>query len=253
MKEEKNIDDKTTFIKDIVYYLNMMDESLDITKLSKLFSSINYCKIDAEFTEDEVETFNAYIKNNDYSNIIEFFARKINMSIDVLDDMIISIYNNILDFITSEVYTNYGCVVSRTEFLNQLTYYERIAVMFDNFDKQVMAGGLYQWHKNGYSEDYETMYEFIKNSNFVEKTKFLNILDNFSNVMKAIDKLNQDDVWYNEDYKTRINALNIYDNDYYSIEDDLIGSLNNYLMSNIPDKYVKKIIDLNNDKKIQEV
>lgn len=227
-----------------------MDESLDITKLSKLFSSIDYCKIDAEFTEDEVDTFNAYVKNNDYSNVIELFALKINMSNDVLDEMIISTYNNILDFITSEVYINYGCVVSRTEFLNQLTDYERIVVMFDNFDKQVMDGGLYQWHKNGYSEDCDALYEFIEKSNFISKKDFLNILDNFSNVMKAIDKLDRDDVWYDEDYKTRIKALNNYDNDYDSIEDDLIQYLNDYLMSNIPDEYVKRIIDLNNNKKI---
>lgn len=65
-----------------------MDEYLDVTKLTKLYSKIHNLKVDVEFSDDEVQEFNTHIHNKDVSSIVKLFESKENISWEVLKDII---------------------------------------------------------------------------------------------------------------------------------------------------------------------
>ena len=134
--------------------------------------------------------------------------------------------------------------MSQEDFYRQLTDYERLAVMFGNFNYQVGNGGLYQWHDNGYSEDLGSLYDFLDNCDYEKKDKFMQVLDDFSYVKTAIEELDRDNDWYNDDCQTRLDTLKYYDKDYYSIQDDWKNYFENYLITNIPDEYIQMIYQL---------
>ncbi len=228
-----------------------MEESLDVVKLTKLFSYGYDSKIDVEFTDDEVNDFNTYIKNNDISSIAHFFEVKSSMCYEVFKDVVHSKVDSFWQYIMDSAYDKWNHDnMNREDFLEQLTDYEKIAVIFGNFNYQVENGGLSQWYFNNYSDDLNSLREFLKNSDFKKRNEFLSILDNFSNIKDDIEKLDRLDDWYREDYKTRISALCNYDLLYSRIEKEWKEYFENYLISNMPDEYKQRIIDYEKDIKI---
>lgn len=223
---------------------------MNILKLSKFFSNVIECKIDVEFTSDEVDSFNAWIKDNNYLSVIDFFASKRNMSIDVLCDIIYSKVDSLWQFIMDESYKKWEDELDRDEFLNKLTDYEKIAMMFGNFNYQVENNGLIHWDDNDYSKDLGFLYDFLDNCDYAQKDKFMQVLDDFSYVKTAIEELDCNNDWYNEDCETRLQTLNYYDEDYYKIKDSWKEYFEMHLIKNIPDEYLKKVINLNEDIKI---
>ncbi len=228
-----------------------MEESLDVVKLTKLFSYGYDSKIDVEFTDDDVNDFNTYIKNNDISSIAHFFEVKSSMCYEVFKDVVHSKVGSFWQYMVDCVcdkfdYNN----TNREDFLKQLTDYEKYAVIFGTFSSQVENGGLSQWYLNNYSDDFDSLIEFLKNSDFEKRDEFLSILDNFLNIKNAIEKLDRFNDWYQDDYKTRIRALCDYDLIYEHIEKEWKEYFENYLIRNMPDDYKQAIIDYGKDIKI---
>lgn len=224
-----------------------MEESLDIVKLTKLFNSMYKCKVDVGFSNDEVNIFNEYIRNNNIDSIVHLFESKENMGIDVLKEIIYSKTDSFWQFIMDESYKKWDDGLSRDEFLSKLTDYEKLAIMFGNFNYQVENGGLLQWDDNGYSEDLGSLYDHLDNCHYNQKAKFMQILDDFSYVKDAIEELDHNDDWYHEDCQTRLKTLEYYDRDYYDIQDSWKNYFENYLLDNIPDEYIDTILNYKND------
>lgn len=220
-----------------------MEESLDIVKLTKLFNHMYNSKVDVEFSEDEVNNFNEYIRNNNIDSIVQLFESKENMSIDVLKDIIYSKTDSLWQFIMDKSYEKWDDGIGRASFLEKLTNYEKIAIMFGNFNYQVENGGLFQWDDNSYSEDLGSLYEFLDNCDYGRKAKFMQVLDDFSYVKDAIDDLDRCNDWYEEDCQTRLKTLSYYDKDYYAIQDDWKNYFENYLFDNIPNEYIDAILN----------
>lgn len=149
-----------------------MDESLDITKVTKLFSHIYNAKINVEFGDDEIDAFNSYIKDGDVSSIIHLFESKEVMCDEVLKDMIYSKVDSLWQFVIDESYKKYEHLyLNRDELLNQLSDYERIAMLFKDFDYQVENGGLCQWYHN-YVDDLDSLYDFLDDCDYEKKQIF---------------------------------------------------------------------------------
>ena len=139
---------------------------------------------------------------------------------------------------------------SRKDFLNQLTDYEKCAVVFGTFDSYVGSGGLSKWYSENYSDELDYLVEFLKNSDFKKRDEFLSILDNFLNIKTSIENLDSSNDWYQADYKTRIRSLYDYDSLYDHIEKEWKEYFENYLIRNMSDEYKQKIIDYGKDIKI---
>lgn len=227
-----------------------MEENLDVAKLTKLFTYIHKPKVDVEFSDDEVNDFNGYVRNNDIDSIVHLFQSKEIMGIDVFNDIIYSKVDSFWQFVMDESFKKWEDGLDRGEFLNRLTDYEKIAIMFGNFNYQVENNGLIHWDDNDYSKDLGFLYDFLDNCDYAQKDKFMQVLDDFSYVKIAIEELDQHNDWYKEDCQTRLKSLNYYDKDYYAIQEDWKNYFENYLVDNIPDEYLKKVITLNEDIKI---
>lgn len=66
-------------------------------------------------------------------------------------------------------YDNWKKNTSREEFLFDLTPYEKLAVIFGNFNYQVQNGVFYQWVFNNYDSDIDDLEEFIETCEFDKK------------------------------------------------------------------------------------
>lgn len=228
-----------------------MDESIDITKLTKLFSHIMKSKIDVQFTDEEVKEFNEDVHNKNTSSIIQLFESKEAICYEVSKNTIHDKIDSLWQFIMDQSYDKWKHDgMRREEFLEQLTEYEKLAVMFGNFNYQVENGGLSQWDDNGYSEDLDFLYDFLDNCDYSRKDKFLLILDEFSCVKTAIEELDHNNDWYEEDCQTRLKSLTYYDKDYYEIKDSWNDYFENYLIDNIPNEYMDKVLSINEEIKI---
>lgn len=225
-----------------------MDEKLNIEKITKLFSKLYNPKIDVEFTDDEIDKINSAIHNNDASSVVHVFESKAYMQQDVLKEMINSKVEDLWQFIMTLSYEKWEQGMSRSQYLEQLTEYEKIAIQFGNFNFQVENGGLLQWHDNNYSEDYQELYDFLTKSDFKYKDKFISILENFDYIRNAIEKLDINSDWYDQDCETRWNQLDFYDKQYYSISESWKDYFENYLMEKIPDEYISIISQLDINK-----
>lgn len=141
-------------------------------------------------------------------------------------------------------YDTWNSNISRDQFLNNLTYYEKVAVIFGNLNYQVENGGFSQWYENDYYDDYEFLYTFINKSNYKNKYEFLNLLDNVNYVITAIKNLDSSNDWYDEDKQTRLKTLDMYDKEYYNLENSWKEFFQNYLIENIPEKYMNLISNI---------
>lgn len=172
------------------------------------------------------------------------FREKENICNEVFKDIIHSKTDSFWQFIMDNSYKLWDSEMSRADFLNTLSDYEKLAVQFGNFNYQVENGGLIQWLENRYSDDFEDLYEFLRESDYIDKQEFLNILDYFLYVKAEIDNLDTYDDWYDKDYYSRIKTLEDFDSKYYEIQDSWKEYFEDYLIQNIPNEYVDKIYEL---------
>ena len=201
---------------------------------------------DLEFTNEDIMLVNEFIADNDSLSMIDYLKDKKKIINDVVKNNVLKDIDSLWSFIMDQSYDIWkNNSMSRDEFLSKLSDYEKLAVKFGNFNYQVENGGLMQWDCNGYSEDLEDLQEFLTKSDYSKKDRFLGILDAFSNVKNAIDKLDKYDDWYDEDMNTRWNSLETFDKDYYSFKDNWIEYFEDYLFKNMPDEYLEKIKEYN--------
>lgn len=199
-----------------------------------------------EFTNEDIMLVNEFIADNDSLSMIDYLKDKKKIINDVVKKDVLKDIDSLWSFIMDQSYDIWkNNSMSRDEFLSELSDYEKLAVKFGNFNYQVENGGLMQWDCNGYSEDLEDLQEFLTKSDYSRKDRFLGILDAFSNVKDAINKLDKYDDWYDEDMNTRWNSLETFDKDYYSFKDNWIEYFEDYLFKNIPDEYLEKIKEYN--------
>ena len=177
---------------------------------------------------------------------MDFINDKKPIVMEVDKDVFLGKIDNLWEFIMHSAYEIWqGNNMNRDEFLSKLSNYEELAVKFGNFNYQVENGGLMQWDMNGYSDDLEYLQEFLNKCDYHKKDRFLGILDTFSNVKSAIEKLNKYDDWYDEDVNTRWESLEIFDSDYYSFKKDWTEYFEEYLFENMPNEYIEKIKEYN--------
>ena len=149
--------------------------------------------------------------------------------------------NNLWKFIVDKSYDKYKEQFSKNEFLSKLSSYGKLAVQFSSFDYYMRNQELSQWYEYGLYEDLDDLRNFLNYSYFDKKEEFLLILDNFEMVKDSIDALDIGDPFYEDDYQTRINALQYSCKDYMSIEKEWDIYFQNYLYENIPDYYLNLI------------
>ena len=201
---------------------------------------------DLEFTNEDIMLVNEFIADNDSLSMIDYLKDKKKIINDVVKNNVLKDIDSLWSFIMDQSYDIWkNNSMSRDEFLSKLSDYEKLAVKFGNFNYQVENGGLMQWDCNGYSEDLDDLQEFLTKSDYSKKDRFLGILDAFSNVKDAINKLDKYDDWYDEDMNTRWNSLETFDKDYYSFKDNWIEYFEDYLFKNMPDEYLEKIKEYN--------
>lgn len=200
--------------------------------------NINY-----EITKDELDDLNESIANNDILKASSFFENKIKVCDEIEKDVVMDKVNDLWQYIMNSSYEIWHSdpSLSRIQFLDKLSSYEKLAVQLGNFNYQVENGGLMQWDENGYSEDVYELMDFIKCSDFSKKYEILDILDNFIHIKNSIDKLDENDDFYDGDLQTRYSELNRYDKIYYSLKDELKDFFENYLVETIPKEYFDKI------------
>ena len=199
-----------------------------------------------ELTNEDIMLVNEFIADNDSLSMIDYLKDKKKIINDVVKNNVLKDIDSLWSFIMDQSYDIWkNNSMSRDEFLSKLSDYEKLAVKFGNFNYQVENGGLMQWDCNGYSEDLEDLQEFLTKSDYSKKDRFLGILDAFSNVKDAINKLDKYDDWYDEDMNTRWNSLETFDKDYYSFKDNWIEYFEDYLFKNMPDEYLEKIKEYN--------
>lgn len=215
--------------------------------LNRICKNLFNTHCDIEFEEEEIELINKFIDKNDSESFIDFVEEKKDEIKNMEKEKLLDKIDSLLQFVMNCSYEiwkdNYD--MNRQVFLSKLSAYEKIAVQFGNFNHQIENGGLSQWDDNGYSEDLDDLYDFLKNSDFKYKDKFISILDAFTDVKNSINRLNRDDDWYDQDVDTRLTSLNHYDKEYYDMNREWLCYFEEYLFNNMPDEYIEKIKEFN--------
>lgn len=201
--------------------------------------------MEVEFTDFDIEAVNNYIKDNNYQSFFSLMEEKKEMLKDVVCNMVYSNVESLSQYITDSVYDNWdNSVISREDFIKQLSNYEKIAVMFSNFNYQFEDGGLYQWYDNGYYNDLVFLISFLEKSNYSRKNEFSEILEYIDHIHDSIENLDSYDDWYEEDVQTRLDSFKYLDNDYDRLRESWSDYLEGYLYDNLPKEYLDKIMKL---------
>lgn len=143
----------------------------------------------------------------------------------------------------TNAYDNWGKNTSREEFLSDLTPYEKLAVIFGNFNYQVQNGGFFQWVFNNYDSDIDDLEEFIENCDFDKKDVFERMFENYRCIKASLDNLNGYDDFYYEDVETREKHYADNDENYYRINKEWEKYFSDYLLKNMPEEYYQYIVD----------
>lgn len=151
--------------------------------------------------------------------------------------------DNLWQFIMTNAYYNWGKNTSREKFLSDLTPYEKLAVIFGNFNYQVQNGGFSQWVFNNYDSDIDGSEEFIENCDFDKKDVFERMFENYRSIKSSLDCLNEYDDFYYEDVETREKHYCDNDENYYYINEEWEEYFSDYLLKNMPEEYYQYIVD----------
>ena len=230
-----------------MHFLKSSNKKFDINSLEKFADDITAYPYGLNFTSDELITINKLIESGDSDKIYKFLENKKAITDKAVKDNVLGNIDNLLDFIVRNASKIDNASVTRNEFLNKLSDYEKLAVQLSDFDKQIISGGFYTWYKNNYYKDFDALYKFVKSCTFEFKDTLINMFDTFSDVKSSLEKLDSNNKWYLEDHKTRLKSLEYADIDYRKIRDKFMNYLETYLYENMPKEYLEKVKEYNFD------
>lgn len=193
------------------------------------------------FTSDELITINKLIESGDSDEIYKFLENKKAITDKAVKDNVLGNIDNSLDFIVRNASKIDNASMTRNEFLNKLSDYEKLAVQLSDFYKQIISGGFYTWYKNNYYKDFDPLYKFVKSCTFEFKDSLINMFNIFSNAISSFEKLDLNDEWNLEDFKSRLKSLENADMDYRKIRDKFMNYLETYLYDNMSNEYLEKV------------
>lgn len=231
-----------------MHFLKSSNKKFDINSLENFADDITAYPYGLNFTSDELLAINKLIENEDSVGIYNFLENKKIITDKAVKDNILGSIDNLLNFIVKNAYKLDSINMTRDEFLNKLSDYEKLAVQLSDFDKQIISGGFYTWYKNNYYKDFDALYKLVKSCTFEFKDTLINMFDTFSDVKSSLEKLDLNSEWYLEDRKTRLKSLEYADMDYRKIRDKFMNYLETYLYENIPKEYLEKVKEYNFNK-----
>ena len=226
-------------------FLKSSNKKFDINSLEKFADDITAYPYGLNFTNDELLAINKLIENEDSVGIYKFLENKKIITDKAVKDNILGSIDNLLTFIVKNAYKLDSINNTRDEFLNKLSDYEKLAVQLYDFDKEIINGGFYKWYKNDYYKDFDNLYKFVKSCTFEFKDSLINMCSTFSNVISSFEKLDLNDEWYLDDFKSRLKSLENADMDYRKIRDKFMDYLETYFYENMPNSYLEKIKEYN--------
>ena len=231
----------------VLKYLELDGKYLNSSEISNMFCDLCDSDIGINLQDKEVADFNKYIKNNNFNGVIEFFTTKLSIIHDVLKTTIQNNYDSAIQFIMEQCYQKWDKDMSRDEFVNSLTEYEKLAVCFGNFNYQVENGGLEQWIVNDYASDIGFMKNFLENSGIYQIYTFrlIELLEQVENVVFHINELDKNDESYDRDVDDYFKTLDFWDNEYYDYNKDWLSHFNDYLIERMPNEYIEIVTNYN--------
>ena len=186
-------------------------------------------------------TINKLIESGDSDEIYKFLENKKAITDKAVKDNVLGNIDNLLDFIVRNASKIDNASMTRNEFLNKLSDYEKLAVQLSDFYKQIISGGFYTWYKNNYYKDFDPLYKFVKSCTFEFKDSLINMFNIFSNTISSFEKLDLNDEWNLENFKSRLKSLENADMDYRKIRDKFMNCLETYLYDNMSNEYLEKV------------
>lgn len=224
-----------------MHFLKSSNKKFDINSLEKFADDITAYPYGLNFTSDELITINKLIENGDSDEISKFLENKIAITDKAVKDNVLGNIDNLLDFIVRNASKMDNASMTRNEFLSKLPDYEKLAVQLYDFDKEIINGGFYKWYKNDYYKDFDNLYKFVKSCTFEFKDSLINMFNTFSNAISSFEKLDLNDEWYLEDFKSRLKSLENADMDYRKIRDKFMNYLETYLYDNMSNEYLEMV------------
>lgn len=224
-----------------MHFLKSSNKKFDINSLEKFADDITAYPYGLNFTSDELITINKLIENGDSDEIYKFLENKIAITDKAVKDNVLGNIDNLLDFIVRNARKMDNASMTRNEFLSKLPDYEKLAVQLYDFDKEIINGGFYKWYKNDYYKDFDNLYKFVKSCTFEFKDSLINMFNTFSNAISSFEKLDLNDEWYLEDFKSRLKSLENADMDYRKIRDKFMNYLETYLYDNMSNEYLESV------------
>lgn len=224
-----------------MHFLKSSNKKFDINSLEKFADDITAYPYGLNFTSDELITINKLIENGDSDEIYKFLENKIAITDKAVKDNVLGNIDNLLDFIVRNASKMDNASMTRNEFLSKLPDYEKLAVQLYDFDKEIINGGFYKWYKNDYYKDFDNLYKFVKSCTFEFKDSLINMFNTFSNAISSFEKLDLNDEWYLEDFKSRLKSLENADMDYRKIRDKFMDYLETYLYDNMSNEYLERV------------
>lgn len=224
-----------------MHFLKSSNKKFDINSLEKFADDITAYPYGLNFTSDELITINKLIESGDSDEIYKFLENKIAITDKAVKDNVLGNIDNLLDFIVRNASRMDNASMTRNEFLSKLPDYEKLAVQLYDFDKEIINGGFYKWYKNDYYKDFDNLYKFFKSCTFEFKDSLINMFNTFSNAISSFEKLDFNDEWYLEDFKSRLKSLENADMDYRKIRDKFMDYLETYLYDNMSNEYLERV------------
>ena len=242
--------DNTKYIECVVDFLHTTSKEISTSEILKLINRL-YTDIDIKNVENNIindfdlDSFNRYIKNNESNHFLDLLNDIYDRLFCVDKEYIREKWDNFLTYIVNNIQEEKDQEnLSRTSLLESVTSYEKIALIVSSFNYNMEYSGLQRWYDNGYIDELEDFKEFLNKSNFKDKNILLNMLDCVELVDNAILDLDSSNFWYDEDVKTRYDYLNGFEREYDRIKDDWKNYFEDYLIDNLPYKYIKKINEI---------
>lgn len=219
---------------------------MNMQDLSELSNNIINTELIVNFSNEELEKVNQSIQENESTFLIKLLEEKERIIKKKEKDILLENINNLCEFILDRCYNLWTPELKgRIDFLSLLSNFEREIVKIGNLDRQLENGGFEKWYKNGYYNDIDEILEFVINSNFVNKDTLVNILKDCSMIIDSIDMLDETDIFYQNDYDTRIKLLNKNNEKYNEIKTEWKNYIDNYIYENLPNDYFKIIKEYN--------
>ena len=233
--------DKKEIVQSFVAFCDITLSEVTSDVLKRLYHKVIDDSSDPEFFDNEINKVKDAIKDGNSDYLLELLEQKEKLAYDVRKDFILEKVDNLFNFITKECYINWADDISRDQFVHGLTDYEKVAVLFNTLDQQVLNGGFQQWYDNKYYYELDDLYDMAEEYHFDLNTNITELLEEVRGTIDSIENLDSYDTFYYDDLETRYNFLSTLDDKYVNLRESLLNDVEDYLIKNIPDDYLKKV------------